>query len=77
MKSGPLYSQKDDVKVLASSKFGVHHHQPLTIDEVKPLTTQESIDAAVKTRQKFYSQTEINEAEEDFPEEEVADEIPD
>jgi len=28
-------------------------------------------------RPKFYSQTEINEAEEDYPDEEVADEIPD
>ena len=28
-------------------------------------------------RHKFYSQTEINEADEDYPEDEVADEIPD
>ena len=42
---------------------------------VGPLSTQGSVN--LPPQHKFYSQTEINEADEDYPEDEVADEIPD
>lgn len=43
-----------------------------------PLSTQSSHGPLqLGKQQKFYSQTEINEAEEEYPDEEVADEIPD
>lgn len=46
----------------------------------RPLSTQGSIAQPANLHlnlQKLYSQTEINEAEEDYPDDEVADEIPD
>ena len=65
----------DQVRSIVPSAFV---KVPLLVDQVKqPLSTQVSIDPAPRARQKFYSQTEINEAEEDLPDEEIADEIPD
>ena len=46
--------------------------------QTKLVSSQESYQGTgIVQKHKFYSQTEINEADEDYPEDEVADEIPD